>query len=99
MSSLESQTGSAESASDQEAELAALRARVAELEQQLIELEAWSNRTLGAAQERLYWLDRWGLDLNALMERPGAGAVRATLRVMRAAYRVLLGVRRRLRGA
>ena len=30
------------------------------------------------AQERTYWLDRWHLDLNALMRRPGAAELRAS---------------------
>jgi hypothetical protein len=31
----------------------------------------------------VYWLDRWHLDLNALMARPGAGAFRAVVRFVR----------------
>ena len=99
MSSRESQISSARDWDDEASELAALRSRVAELEQQLTELEAWSNRTLGAAQERLYWLDRWHIDLNALMERPGAAELRAAVRVVRAAVRFVRKVRRRLLGA
>ena len=90
---------SAQDQDNQTAEVAALRARVAELEQQLVDLEAWSNRTLGEAQERLYWLDRWHLDLNALMERPGAAELRAAVRVLRAVSRFLRKTKRRLLGA
>jgi hypothetical protein len=96
MSSTESRAGTDRTQTDQEAELIALRARVAELERQLVEVEAWANRTLGAAQERLYWLDRWQLDLNRLMERPAAARVRAGLRFARSAYRLLRKLKRRL---
>ena len=96
MSSLESRPETERIIADKDAELVALRARVAELEHQLLETEAWANRTLGAAQERLYWLDRWQLDLNKLMERPSAGRVRATVRVARSVYRLLLKFKRRL---
>jgi hypothetical protein len=80
-------------------EVAALRARVAELEEQLIDLEDWANRTVGAAQERAYWLDRWHLDLNALMERRSATAVRRVLQAVRAVYRLLRKAKRRLNAA
>jgi hypothetical protein len=81
---------SAETSGEPDAEIAALRARVAELEAQLVEAEDWANRTVAAAQERVYWLDRWHIDLNRLMERPGAAELRALLRGARA---VLRGVR------
>ncbi len=79
------------------AEVEALRVRIAELETELIETADWANRTVGQAQERLYWLDRWHLDLNALMLRPSANRIRAALRAFRGVYRVGLSIRRRLR--
>jgi phage gp16-like protein len=82
---------------EEEAEIALLRARVAALETELVEVEAWANRAVASAEERVYWLDRWHLDLNRLMERPGAAEFRAALRAVRAAYRLLNRVRRRLR--
>jgi hypothetical protein len=78
------------------AEVEQLRGRIAELEAQLLDVEEWANRTVAAAQERVYWLDRWHLDLNALMERRGASEFRALLRSIRAVYRVLLRARRRV---
>ena len=39
--------------------------------------QARANAAVAAAQERAYWLERWHLDLNALMRRPGAARVRA----------------------
>jgi hypothetical protein len=79
---------------EQQVEIERLRARVAELEAELIRIEDWANRSLGEAQERLYWLDRWHLDLNELMQRPGAAEFRAAIRAARAVIRFL----RRLRG-
>ena len=78
------------------AEIERLRARVAELEAELVEVEAWANRAVAGAQERTYWLDRWHLDLNRLMERPGAAQFRAAVRAVRAVVRVLSRLRRRL---
>lgn len=60
-------------------ETEALRRRVAELE-----------RLLAQAQERTYWLDRLGVDLDAVMSRPlvwaafrAAGRTRHALRTIR----------------
>jgi hypothetical protein len=88
-----------ESANDetQAAEIERLRARVAQLEAELVEVEEWANRAVATAQERVYWLDRWHLDLNRLMERRGAAELRAVVRAMRAVYRRLNQIRRRLR--
>jgi citrate lyase beta subunit len=58
-------------------EIARLRERVASLEAQLLETEAWANRVVAEAQDKTYWLDRWHLDLNALMRRRGADRARA----------------------
>lgn len=68
-------------------ELAALRARLDELQSRLTATEAWANRAVAEAQEKVYWLDRWHLDLNALMERPGADEFRAMIRGLRSVYR------------
>src|SRR5438309_1367538 len=96
MSSLESRSETERILAEKEAEIDALRSRVVQLEHELVETEAWANRTLGAAQERLYWLDRWQLDLNKLMERPSAARVRAALRLVRSIYRQLRKIKRRL---
>lgn len=74
--------------SDQlEAENAELRQRVAQLERELADVTASANEAIAAAQDRAYWLDRWQLDLNGLMERRGADELRAALRVLRGVYR------------
>lgn len=72
---------------ERDAEIEALRARVLQLEAELAEQAARTNAAVAAAQERAYWLDRWHLDLNALMQRPGADALRRTVRALRAVFR------------
>jgi len=83
-------------APDVTAELARLRARIAALEDELVEVQARANAAVAAAQERAYWLERWHLDLNALMRRPGAGQLRALVRAIRATMRLTRKLRRRL---
>ena len=56
---------------DQTAEIAALRARVAELEAQLARKDAETAQLVATAQEKLYWLERWHVDLDTLMRKPG----------------------------
>jgi hypothetical protein len=58
---------------------------------------AKAHEALAAAQYRSYWLDRWQLDLNALMRRRGASELRAALRALRAIYRALYNASDRLR--
>jgi SAM-dependent methyltransferase len=78
-------------------EVDALRQRIDALEREQHERIARANAALAAAQDRSYWLDRWNVDLNALMSRPGAGELRAALRAARALYRVLYDARNRLK--
>jgi hypothetical protein len=79
-------------------ENARLRERVGELEDELAEQAARTNALVARAQERTYWLDRWGLDLNALMERPGGAQFRALLRAVRWPLRQAKRLKRRLLG-
>jgi hypothetical protein len=79
-----------------EAENERLRARVAALESELVEVQTRANAAVAEWQERAYWLDRLHIDLNALMARPGANEVRLTLKALRAVYWWLKRVRRRL---
>jgi SAM-dependent methyltransferase len=69
-------------------EAEALRTRLDALEREHHERIARANEALAAAQDRSYWLERWGVDLNALMRRRGAGELRAALRALRALYRL-----------
>ena len=82
--------------SDATTELERLRARVAALENELIEVQAKANAAVAAAQERAYWLERWHVDLNALMRKPGAREFRALLRAIRTVMRQLKKLKRRL---
>lgn len=76
------------------AELEALRTRVAQLERQV----AAANTAVAAAQERVYWLDRWHVDLNALMRKRGAAEFREAIRVVRGAIRMVRRAKRKLLG-
>ena len=81
--------------SEASAELERLRARVAALENELIEVQAKANAAVAAAQERAYWLERWHVDLNALMQKPGAAQFRALLRAVRWVGRTTRRIKRR----
>ena len=78
-----------------DAELERLRARVAALEGELVEVQARANAAVAAAQERAYWLERWHVDLNALMRKPGAAQFRFLLRVIRWPLRTARQLKRR----
>ncbi len=82
--------------SDSGAELERLRARIAALENELLDVQARANAAVAAAQERAYWLERWHVDLNALMRRPGARELRWLLRAVRAVTRAVRRLKRRL---
>jgi len=78
------------------AEVERLRAQVAALEHELVSQAARANDAVAEAQARTYWLDRWNLDLNALMERRGAAELRGMLRVARSGARSAKRARKRL---
>ena len=73
----------------------AARARLDALEREHAEQIARAHEAIAAAQDRSYWLDRWNLDLNALMRRRGASELRAAVRVVRGGIRWVRRVRRR----
>jgi hypothetical protein len=64
------------------------------LEREHVEQLARAHAALAAAQDRSYWLDRWGLDLNAQMRKPGARRLRALLRWLRELQRGRISVQR-----
>jgi predicted nucleic acid-binding Zn-ribbon protein len=82
-----------DTAAEQHTEIEALRARVAELERELAERTERANAAIAAAEDRVYWLDAWKIDLDALMKhrlaqrvffaqqrlRRAAGAIRRRL--------------------
>ncbi len=82
---------------DPQTEVEHLRARVVTLEAELVEVSARSNAAVAAAQSQTYWLERWHLDLNELMRRPGAEELRLALRSVRSVARSLRRLKRRLR--
>jgi len=79
-----------------EVENEVLRGRVAALEAELVEVQARANAAVAQWQERAYWLDRWHLDLNALMRRPGAAELRTMLRMVRSVIRAFRRAKRSL---
>jgi hypothetical protein len=79
-----------------QSEIEQLRARVAALEAELGEVQSRANAAVADWQERAYWLDRWHLDLNAAMRRPGASQFRATVRAVRSVLWTLKRIKRRL---
>jgi hypothetical protein len=81
-----------------EAENERLRARVAALETELVEVQARANAAVAEWQERAYWLDRLHIDLNALMDKPGANELRVGLKAVRAVFWWIKRVKRRLLG-
>lgn len=84
----------AEEQSSQE-EIKRLRARIEQLEAQVADVEAWANKAVADAQVKTYWLDRWHLDLNAVMQRRVAERLRAVARGVRSVYRSAGRLRRR----
>ncbi len=84
-------------ATEHSTEAEELRARIDRLEREQHERTARSNAALAAAQDKSYWLDRWRIDLNALMRKKGAAEFRAGVRGARSVYRALYDARWRLR--
>ncbi|HET6448702.1 MAG TPA: hypothetical protein VFG31_06285 [Conexibacter sp.] len=81
---------------DASEEVERLRAHVAELERELVAQAQRTNRVVAEAQRRTYWLDRWQLDLDAVMRRRALGpAVDVAFRAARKLGRGLRRARRR----
>jgi hypothetical protein len=78
-------------------EIESLRARIVALEAELVEVSARSHAAVAAAQDQTYWLDRWHVDLNELMRRPGAKEFRFGLRAIRSVARRARRLKRRMR--
>ena len=81
-----------------DAEIAALRARVANLEGQLAEQARAANALVARSQQKLYWLERWQIDLDALMAHRGAVPALEALRSLRGVVRWVRVRARRLTG-
>ena len=91
-------TGTGDGQRTLEAENERLREQVAALEAELVDTQTRTNAAVAEWQERAYWLDRLHIDLNSLMRRPGANFARVTLKGVRAAFRRLKLIKRRLLG-
>jgi hypothetical protein len=76
---------------EKDAEVEALRARVAELERELAARTERANAAVARAQDRLYWVDRWHIDPNRVL---GSRAGRLAFVVARQARRLLGSIRR-----
>jgi cell division septum initiation protein DivIVA len=76
---------------DEQAEVEALRARVAELERELADRTERANAVVAAAQDRLYWLDRWRIDPNRVL---GSRAAQRAFAIARQAHRLKARIRR-----
>jgi P pilus assembly chaperone PapD len=76
-----------------------LRARLAALEQELVEVQARTNAAVGRYQEQVYWFARWQIDPNKLMQRRGANELRLALRAVRSVFWRLKRLKRRLLGS
>jgi hypothetical protein len=74
-----------------------LRSRVIALEAELVEIQARANSAVAEWQERAYWLDRWHVDLNAVMRKPGAAQFRGALRAIRGVAWRYKRIKRRLK--
>jgi hypothetical protein len=79
---------------DAEANGRATTADLEAIEREHVEQLARAHAALAEAQDRSYWLDRWGVDLNAAMRRPGARRLRALLRWLRELRRGKIAVER-----
>lgn len=75
-----------------------LRARVAELELLLAEQTRATNALVATSQEKLYWLERWHIDLDAVMRRRGAEQALELVKGARTAVRAAKRAKRRVSG-
>lgn len=77
-------------------EIGRLQARIAELEAELTDQGRRTARLVAEAQEQLYWLERWHVDLNRLMAKPGAVPALDALKRVRTVVRAAKRSKRRL---
>ena len=82
----------------QEPEVETLRARVAELEGLLAEQSRATNALVARSQEKLYWLERWHVDLDTVMRKPGAEQLLGLVKTVRGGFRFVRVTKRRLLG-
>ncbi|HEV2997730.1 MAG TPA: hypothetical protein VGX16_01390 [Solirubrobacteraceae bacterium] len=90
------ETAPANDEGDLRAENERLRSRLEALESELVEVQARANAEVARWEERAYWLERWQIDLNAIMRRPGALPAMEALRSVRGVWWRLKRLKRRL---
>src|SRR5688572_6580368 len=71
------------------AELARTRSTLMETERQLSELRDRRSKEMARLQQQAYWLERTGIDLDALMQRRSIRLLYSLLRLARRAWRRL----------
>jgi len=79
-------------------EVERLRARVAELEAQLESQARTTNALVAQSQEKLYWLERWQIDLEKVMGRRSAQLALEGLKAVREGLRAAKKLKRRMTG-
>lgn len=84
---------------ERDVELERLRRRVIELEAELAEQSRRSAGVVARSQEKLYWLERWHIDLDTVMAKPGAVPALEALKSVRSGVRSVKRFTRRVRGA
>jgi hypothetical protein len=82
-----------------DAEIAELRAHVEALESQLAEHARRTAAVVAQSQEKLYWLERWQVDLDAVMAKPGAVPALEALKRVRGSIRAARKLKRRVTGS
>ena len=82
---------------EQQSEVEELRARVAHLERELADRTERANAAVAAAEHRLYWVDRWRVDLDELMQHRVAQWAFRLIEQARRARRIAGRIRSRLR--
>jgi hypothetical protein len=85
--------------SEMSTEVEQLRARVAELELELAAQSRRTNELVAEAQEKLYWLERWHVDLDRVMAKPGALRTLELVRWVRGQIRKVRLLKRRILGS
>ena len=79
---------------EQRTEVEQLRARVTELERELAERTRRATAAVAHAEDRLYWLDRWQIDLNRVMETRAGQTVFVAANLLRRTTRLAGRARR-----
>lgn len=77
-------------------EVERLRARVAELEAQLAAQAKATNDIVSRSQEKLYWLERWQIDLDTVMRKDGAEELLNVVKRLRVVVRAVRRTKRRV---